>query len=71
MLNKNVYFEGWGIGGLCGLGVWGIATSPKCSVVQARLYLNAALSKCGVVVALTLSLVLTLASCKNRNVVLT
>ena len=49
--------------------VWGIATYPKRGVVQLRDYLNAASSKCGVV-ALTLSLVLTLASCKNRNIVL-
>ena len=60
---------GLGDGGLQGLGIWGIA-SPKRGVVQLRDYLNAALSKCGVV-ALTLSLVLTLASCKNRNLVLT
>ena len=53
----------WGMGDL------GIRGLGDC-IPQTRCYLNVVLSKCGVVV-LVLTIGVVLASCKNRNLVLT
>ena len=60
MLLQKSAFRGLGdLGDLGDWGIWRIA-SPKHDVVQLLDYLNTALSKCGVVVVLTLVLALSL-----------
>ena len=46
-----------------------IGASSKCGIFETWDYVNTALSQCGIAVFLTL--ILTLASCKNRNAVVT
>ena len=68
-----MWFAGWGGIAGCGIAGWGSlrdAGLSNCEIIQLQDFrnagLNPALSQCGIVVLLTL----TLASCKNGNLVL-